>query len=111
MQASDAKTDPTLAARLREAAEPNMHDFGLIMVEAADALDAAARREEQYRAACEAAMRYDASICGRAARGEYSMAQGVSYAEGDDLDALYEDWTEKAKAALAARGEGVGDGK
>jgi hypothetical protein len=53
-------------------------------------------------AACEAALRYDAGICGRAARGEVDLIEsGGGVAAGDDLDALYLDWVTKARAALA----------
>ena len=52
--------------------------------------------------ACEAAMRYDASICGCAARGEYSLIEGGGgVAEGEDLDELYADWIDKAREAIA----------
>ena len=52
--------------------------------------------------ACEAALRYDEGICGRAARGEVDLlGTGAGIAEGVDLDTLYDDWISKAKAALA----------
>ncbi len=53
-------------------------------------------------AACKAAVRYDESICGAAARGEVDLREnGGGVSTGDELDALYEDWMEKARAALA----------
>lgn len=53
--------------------------------------------------ACQAAIRYDDSIFGRAARGEVNLLEsGAGIAEGKDLDALYDDWISKANAALAA---------
>lgn len=52
--------------------------------------------------ACEAAMQYDQSIMGRAARGEVDLLEsGAGVAEGDDLDTLYLDWMTKAWAAVA----------
>ncbi len=59
-------------------------------------------REKVLREACEAALRYDEGICGRAARGEVDLlGTGAGIAEGVDLDTLYDDWISKAKAALA----------
>lgn len=52
--------------------------------------------------ACKAALAYDQSIVGRAARGEVDLLRrggGISY--GCDLDGLYDDWISKAKAAIA----------
>jgi hypothetical protein len=50
-------------------------------------------------AACEAALRYDEAIRRHASKGQ-------SWVDGDDLDALYEDWIDKSRAAVArARGE------
>lgn len=60
----------------------------------------------RLREACLAAIRYDDSICGRAARGEYDLREsGGGIATGDDLDALYEDWINKARAVLARQPE------
>lgn len=53
-------------------------------------------------AACEAALRYDESILGQAARGNVDLLNtGLGVAEGEDLDSLYEDWMSKAHAAIA----------
>ena len=52
--------------------------------------------------ACLAAKRYDASIAGRATRGEVDLREaGGGIASGDDLDALYFDWQKKATTAIA----------
>lgn len=48
-------------------------------------------------AAAQAALKYDAAI-------QRYAVQGKSWVEGDDLDALYADWQDKAHAALAAAG-------
>jgi hypothetical protein len=53
-------------------------------------------------AACEAAIQYDEGILGRAARGEVDLREsGGGVATGEDLDALYNDWITKARAAIA----------
>lgn len=55
------------------------------------------------RLACEAAIAYDNSIIGKAARGEVELNDmGAAYSDATDLDLLYADWQEKSKAALAA---------
>lgn len=60
------------------------------------------RRAKELVAACEAAIRYDECILGRAARGEVDLTNpDATIATGDDLDALYADWINKARAALA----------
>jgi hypothetical protein len=53
-------------------------------------------------AACKAAIAYDRAIYRRAATGEIveNLARGA-IAEGEDLDALYADWIDKARAAIA----------
>jgi hypothetical protein len=57
---------------------------------------------KRLTAACEAALRYDDAIAGRAARGEVDLRDaGGGVATGDDLDALYFDWMEKAREAVA----------
>lgn len=56
-------------------------------------------------AACRAALAYDASIAGRAARGDCELRnEGGGIATGDDLDALYMDWITKAREAIALAG-------
>lgn len=70
------------------------------------ALDALAAELEALREVCEAAVRYDESILGRAARGEVDLLKcGSGVADGEDLDALYLDWISKARAALTRRAE------
>lgn len=52
--------------------------------------------------ACKAALRYDASVLGRAAGGEVDLLKdGGGLASGDDLDELYYDWQLKSKDAVA----------
>lgn len=56
---------------------------------------------EQLREVCEAAIRYDDSIAGKAARGEANLREaGGGVVTGDDLDALYNDWISKARKAM-----------
>jgi len=55
-------------------------------------------------AACQAAVKYDASIYGKAARGEVTIAEGMGIAQADDLDDLYLDWITKSRAALTKAG-------
>ena len=56
--------------------------------------------------ACEAALKYNASIAGKAIRDEVEIKEGLALATGDDLDALYFDWMSKARTAIAkAKGE------
>lgn len=65
--------------------------------------DALKERLKDAVEACRAALRYDASICGRAIRNEVTMLEtGDAVAEGADLDALYFDWQDKAKAVVEA---------
>lgn len=59
--------------------------------------------------ACKAAVRYDESIAGRAARGQVNLLETGGVAEGQDLDALYNDWIGKARAAIAAARAGAPD--
>jgi hypothetical protein len=48
-----------------------------------------------------AAIRYDDSIAGKAARGQVSLlAEGGGVISGDDLDKLYFDWQAKSRKAL-----------
>lgn len=52
--------------------------------------------------ACQAAIRYDESIAGKAIRGDVDLlATGGAIAASDNLDALYADWIDKARAAIA----------
>lgn len=52
--------------------------------------------------AARAALAYDAAIHRRGFMGEVSTAgPREHYATGDDLDALYDDWVTKARAAIA----------
>ena len=52
--------------------------------------------------ACQAALAYDQSILGRAARGEVDLlADGGGVATGDDLDRLYAAMVGAARAAIA----------
>lgn len=54
-------------------------------------------------AACEATVRYDDAIRKRVIDGKVSiMATGGAIAMGDDLDQLYVDMADKARAAIAA---------
>lgn len=69
---------------------PNAHNNARLIAAAPELL-----------AAVEAAIRYDQSIGGAAARGEYDLHNGIATAHGDDLDAMYEDWINKSKAAYA----------
>lgn len=52
-------------------------------------------------AACEAAIKYDDAIRGRAKNGEYELNVDAAIAKGIDLDRLYFDWMTKAKIAIA----------
>ncbi len=57
--------------------------------------------------ACLAAVKYDEAIRGRAHEGSVeplSMDPSRAFAEGHDLDELYEDWMTKARAALKKAG-------
>lgn len=48
-----------------------------------------------------AAVRYDDSIAGRVIRdGVGFNAEGVAFAEGEELDRLYADWITKSRSAL-----------
>lgn len=56
-----------------------------------------------YRQACEAAIRYDKEIYGRAKAGDYEGNEVTgAIARGVDLDDLYEKWILLAREALAA---------
>ncbi len=80
-----------------EVAQINALAYGIIV----DIREIEAQRDELL-AACKAALRYDASICGAAARGEVKYTDGdVAYADTEEPDALYMDWISKAKAAIA----------
>lgn len=50
--------------------------------------------------ACEAAIRYDNSIAGRAIRDEIDLRDGIASSKGEDLDELYADWQGKSRKAL-----------
>lgn len=53
-------------------------------------------------AACEAGARYDAALRRRIVDGEINIIDtGGAVAMGDDLDALFDDWTAKVGAAIA----------
>ena len=71
----------------------------------APVVDDLERRLEIAREALEAAMRYDTAIQEYGATGDVGFKQdGTSYAVGDDLDALYADWIDKSRTALAQLG-------
>lgn len=56
----------------------------------------------ELRAACEAALAYDAAIQKRVVDGAVQiMETGGGVACGDDLDALYETWIKLARSAVA----------
>lgn len=60
-------------------------------------------KDETFKAlkeACEAAVAYDNSIAGAAARGEVNLDNPVAYSTADDLDDLYMDWQQKSRKAL-----------
>jgi hypothetical protein len=65
-------------------------------------LSAAEADARRLREACEAAIAYDAAIHRKGFMGDVENYAGERehYATGDDLDALYEDWVGKARAAL-----------
>lgn len=50
--------------------------------------------------ACCAAIKYDEAIRRRADNGDFELDARGAIAEGHDLDALYEDWMTKARAAV-----------
>lgn len=54
--------------------------------------------------AAKAAVAYDDVVRKRGADGEVSLDPGVAVAEGADLDTLYFDWINKARAAIAKAG-------
>lgn len=72
----------------------------------AAALNATADAYDSMLAACEAAIEYDNAIRKTADDGDYELDPLGAVAEGCNLDALYHNWMEKARAALSlAKGE------
>lgn len=60
---------------------------------------------DEMQEACMAAVAYDAAIQKRAVNGAVNiMDTGGAVAEGDDLDALYADWINKARAVVEKLG-------
>lgn len=59
--------------------------------------------------ALEAALKYDKAISGRAEDGTIKLDPRGAVAEGIDLDALYFDWIDKSKKAIAKAKGGTND--
>lgn len=66
--------------------------------------DALKLENKRLREACEAAVKYDDAIRGKAGEGNYDLLDaGGAIARGEDLDSLYMDWMTKARQALGKK--------